>query len=103
MTAQVTETAVLTVAIAPDNAYQAIVDEINQADTSLDIESHTFEHIGIKDALIQAANRGVAINILLEGGPPGGISDQEKYICQELEAAGAHCWFMIADSDHGYC
>ena len=100
MTAQITETAVLTVAIAPDNAYQAIVDEINQAATSLDIESHTFEHIAIKDALIQAANRGVTINILLEGGPPGGISDQEKYICQQLEAVGAHCWLMISDSDN---
>lgn len=98
MTAQVTETAVLTVAIAPDNAYQAIIAEINQATTSLDIETHTFENVAIKDALIAAANRGVAINILLEGGPPGGIPDQEKFICQELEAAGAHCWLMINNS-----
>lgn len=97
MTAQVTETAVLTIAIAPDNAYQAIIDEINQATTSLDIETHTFENVAIKDALVQAANRDVAINILLEGEPPGGIPDQEKYICQELEAAGAHCWMMFTD------
>ncbi len=100
MTAQVTETAVLTVAIAPDNAYQAIINEINQATTSLDIETHTFENMAIKNALVQAANRGVAINILLEGGPPGGISDEEKFICQELETAGAHCWLMINDSDN---
>jgi phosphatidylserine/phosphatidylglycerophosphate/cardiolipin synthase-like enzyme len=100
MTAQVTETAVLTIAIAPDNAYQAIINEINRATTSLDIETHTFENLAIKDALVQAANRGVAINILLEGGPPGGIPDQEKYICQELEAADAHCWLMFNDSDN---
>ncbi|MCB9446588.1 MAG: lamin tail domain-containing protein, partial [Ardenticatenaceae bacterium] len=100
MTAQVTETAVLTVAIAPDNAYQAIVNEINRAQISLDIETHTFENLAIMDALIQAANRNVAINILLEGGPPGGVPDQEKYICQELEAVGAHCWLMINDSDN---
>jgi phosphatidylserine/phosphatidylglycerophosphate/cardiolipin synthase-like enzyme len=100
MTTQVTETAVLTVAIAPDNAYQAIIDEINRATTSLDIETHTFENMAIKNALVQAANRGVAINILMEGGPPGGISDEEKFICQELETAGAHCWLMINDSDN---
>ena len=98
-TTQVTETAVLTVAIAPDNAYQAIVDEINQANTSLNIEALTFEHIGISNALIQAAQRGVSVTILLEGSPIGGVSDQGKYICQEIEAAGGRCWFMIADAD----
>ncbi|MEJ2748216.1 MAG: phospholipase D-like domain-containing protein, partial [Anaerolineae bacterium] len=96
-TAQVTETAVLTIAVAPDNAYQALIDEISKATTSLDIESHTFENMAIKDALVQAANRGVTINILLEGAPPGGVPDQEKYICHELETAGAHCWFMISN------
>lgn len=96
-TAQVTGTAVLTIAIAPDNAYQTIINEINHATTSLDVESHTFENLALKDAFVQAANRGVAINILLEGGPPGGVSDQEKYVCHELEAAGAHCWFMISN------
>ncbi len=99
-TAQVTETAVLTVAIAPDNAYQAIVNEINRAQTSLHIESHTFENIAIADALIQAAQRGVSVTVLLEGSPPGGIEDQQKYVCQQLEAANAHCWFMISDSGH---
>ncbi len=97
LTTKVTETAVLTVAIAPDNAYQAIVDEIDLAETSLNIEALTFEHIGISNALVQAAQRGVSVTVLLEGSPIGGVSDQEKYICQELEAAGGNCWFMIAD------
>ncbi len=97
-TAQVTETAVLTVAIAPDNAYQAIIDEINQAATSLQIESLTFENIAINNTLIQAAARGVSVTLLLEGSPTGGLSDQEKYICQQLELAGGRCWFMISNS-----
>ncbi|MEI2609694.1 MAG: phospholipase D-like domain-containing protein [Candidatus Promineifilaceae bacterium] len=94
----ITQTAVLTIAIAPDNAYEALVAQINQATTSIIGESHTFENIGLMNALTAAAARGVSITLLLEGGPPGGLSDQEKYICQELANAGGQCWFMINDS-----
>jgi cardiolipin synthase A/B len=99
-TAQVTQTAVLTVAIAPDNAYEALVNEINRAQSSLQIESLTFENIAIADALIAAVQRGVSVTVLLEGGPPGGIPDQERYVCQRLETAGGQCWFMINESGH---
>lgn len=96
-TARFTQTAVLTVAIAPDNAYQAIVNQINAAQTSLQLETLTFENVAIANAIVAAANRGVAITILLEGSPTGGLPDQEKYICQQIEAAGGSCWFMISD------
>lgn len=97
-TAQLTQTAVLTIAIAPDNAYEAIVSQISRAQSSIVGESHTFENLGIMNALKAAAARGVSVTLLLEGGPPGGLTDQEKYVCQELAAAGAQCWFMINDS-----
>ncbi|HEX6387667.1 MAG TPA: phospholipase D-like domain-containing protein, partial [Anaerolineae bacterium] len=97
-TAQVTEPAALTVAIAPDNAYQAIVDEIDAATGVIQIETLTFENVAIGDALVAAASRGVAVTVLLEGGPPGGIDDHQRYICQQLEAAGGQCWFLISDS-----
>ncbi len=96
-TKRVTETAVLTLAIAPDNAYETLVQAINSAQSSLKIETHTFENIAIADALIAALNRGVAVTILLEGAPPGGLPDQEKYNCQRLEDAGGQCWFMFSD------
>jgi phosphatidylserine/phosphatidylglycerophosphate/cardiolipin synthase-like enzyme len=96
-TYQVTETAVLRIAIAPDNAYETLVQEIDSAQNSLEIETHTFENIAIADALINAVNRGVDVTILLEGAPPGGLPPQEKYNCQRLEAAGGQCWFMISD------
>lgn len=96
-TAKITETAVLTVAIAPDNAYQTIINHLNAAQTSIQIETLTFENLGLADALIQAAQRGVNVTILLEGAPSGGLPDQEKYICQQLEAAGGQCWFMISN------
>jgi len=97
-TYKITQTATLTVAIAPDNAYDALVATLNAAQTSIQIESHTFENIGILNALIAAQNRGVSVTLLMEGSPPGGASDQERYICQQLEMAGGACWFMINDA-----
>ncbi len=98
-TGQYVETAELTIAIAPDNAYEAIVAEINAAQSSIQIETLTFENIALANALMDAANQGVAVTALMEGSPAGGIADQERYICQELESAGGQCWFMISDSN----
>lgn len=98
-TTRVTETAVLTVAVAPDNAYAALLAEINRAQHTLQIEVLTFEHISLGQALASAAGRGVSVTVLLEGDPVTGLADAEKYVCQELEAAGGACWFMIRDDD----
>ncbi|MCP4362139.1 MAG: hypothetical protein GY796_29375 [Chloroflexi bacterium] len=98
-TAQITETTVLTIAVAPDNAYEAIVAQINSAQHSLQIEALTFENLGLAYALLSAIQRGVQLTVLLEGEPPGGVPDQEKYICELLAAEGNECWFMFNDSD----
>lgn len=98
-TARVTETAVLTVAVAPDNAYAALLAEINRSRQSLQMEALTFEHITLGRAMADAARRGVSVIVLLEGDPVGGVTDAEKYVCQELEAAGGACWFMIRDDE----
>ena len=96
-TARITQTANLTVAIAPDNAYQAVVNQINSAQDSLLIETLTFENAALAQALAAAAGRGVAITVLLEGSPAGGLPDQERWVCQTIETAGGACWFMISD------
>ncbi|MEW5986590.1 MAG: lamin tail domain-containing protein [Chloroflexota bacterium] len=95
---RLTETAALTVAIAPDNAYATLAAEIESAQKSLQITSLTFESTAVAENLVNAVQRGVSVTLLLEGGPPGGLTDQEKYVCQQVEAAGGACWFMIQDS-----
>ena len=98
-TLQISETANFVIAIAPDNAYNLIAREINKAQNSIKVATYTFRHAGIGDSLVAALSRGVSVTILLEGGPGGGIDDQEKYICMKLEEAGGQCWFMINDED----
>ena len=99
-TVPISSSAALTVAIAPDNSYELVVAEINRAAHSIQAESLTFEHVGIAEALVAAAQRGVTVTLLLEGGPAGGLTDQERYVCQQLDDAGGACWFMINDPAH---
>ncbi len=98
-TNQITSTGTLTIAVAPDNSFQAVTDLIGSARQRLRLASLTLENLGVAQALAQAAERGVDVKLLLEGGPAGGVSDQERYACQTIEAAGGQCWFMISDAD----
>jgi len=100
-TAKVTETARLTVAIAPDNAYRVISDVLGSARSSIKMEMQTFDNLGLLDVVTKTIGRGVNVTILLEGGPPGGIDNQERWVCQKIEAAGGQCWFMITDTSGG--
>ncbi|HLF26010.1 MAG TPA: lamin tail domain-containing protein [Anaerolineae bacterium] len=98
-TARVTATARLTVAIAPDNAYRVIADLLGSARQSIKLEVHSFENAALAGVLTRTMQaRGVSVTVLLEGGPVGGVADQERWICQQLENAGGDCWFMINDT-----
>lgn len=98
--AEITAQSTLTVAVAPDNAYDTLRRELVNAKTSIKMSSLTLENIAIGQELAAAARRGVAVTVLLEGGPPGGITDQERFVCGLIEDAGGACWFMIADPAH---
>ncbi len=96
--ASVTQTATLTVSVAPDNALPTIVGAIRLARREINIETLTFENLDVADALLEALGRGVEVRVLLEGSPVGGLPPQEKLICQRLEAAGGACWFMVQNA-----
>lgn len=87
----------ITIAVAPDNAYEAVAQQIAAAQQTIQIETLTMENVAIGQALVAAAGRGVSVTVLLEGDPTGGIDDHERFICQLLEAQGGQCWFMIRD------
>jgi phosphatidylserine/phosphatidylglycerophosphate/cardiolipin synthase-like enzyme len=100
-TARVTATAHLTVAISPDNAYRVISDDLGSARQSIKMEMYTFDNFMLADVVTRALGRGVSVTILLEGGPVGGLEDDERWICQQIEIRGGQCWFMITDTSGG--
>lgn len=100
-TARVTETARLKVLVAPDCAYEGLVEELEAAQESIQIEGYTFENAHLCGALLERLAEGVTVTVLLEGGPVRGLTDQERWICQQIEGAGGQVYFMHNDPEGG--
>jgi phosphatidylserine/phosphatidylglycerophosphate/cardiolipin synthase-like enzyme len=98
---KITQTASLKYVVAPDNIFDAYLAEINAATSYIYIEGYTFNNAHLADALVAKLQNGVQVKILLEGEPVNGIEDQEKWVCQQLEANGGQCWFMFTDAAAG--
>ena len=95
-TTKVTETANLTILVAPDNACEPIREQIESAKHSIDIEVYTFEHAALAEVIAERAQAGVDVRILLEGGPrTTGITNQERWCCYQVEMAGGWVYFMV--------
>ena len=102
-TAKVTSTATLTVAISPDNSYRVISDLLGSAQQSIVMEMYSFDNLGLLNVVTSTLQRGVSVTILLEGtvpGEPGGASNDERWVCVQIEAAGGQCWFMSSAISH---
>ncbi len=93
----VTETAYLTVAIAPDHLFETLLPHIQAAQESIAFEGYVLESVPIGLALAERAQAGVEVRILLEGAPAGGISDVQRWITQRIEAAGGQVYYMVND------
>jgi len=98
-TARITETALLTVAVAPDNLYDALATVLAGARESIRIEAYTFRSLELANVLLDRLDHGVSVSLLLEGAPAfEGITNQEKWIARALHNAGAQVLFMLNDS-----
>jgi len=100
-----TEAATLTYAVAPDNIFDAVLAEIEKATTSIYYEGYTFKNAHLADAIVARMSEfefpAMTVRLLLEGEPVGGIDDQERWICQQIENAGGEVYFMYNESDAG--
>lgn len=96
-----TQAASLKYVVAPDNIFDAYIAEINAATNYIYIEGYTFDNAHFADALVAKLQANVDVKILLEGEPVNGIEDQDKWICQQIEANGGECWYMHTDAASG--
>jgi uncharacterized repeat protein (TIGR01451 family) len=99
-TQQVTETAVLTVAVAPDHSFSVVNALLASATESIQIESYSFRSRELADVLLERLGAGVSVTLLLEGDPAFvGVTDQEKWIAGQLHAEDAKVLFMVNNLD----
>ena len=96
--------------VSPDSSFQILAKEIDRANVSIEIELYQFTNWHLAQYLFRAAERGVAVRLLLEGGPVGWHMEtwgeqnpevnQEKYIIGELVSRGGTVRFMNTDVDN---
>ena len=99
-TAQVTETAVLTIAIGPDHLLDTVLAQIERAEESIWLEGYTFESGVLAQAITQSLAAGVSVTLLLEGSPAGGTAPAQRWICRQIQNAGGRVYFMYSDAVH---
>jgi phosphatidylserine/phosphatidylglycerophosphate/cardiolipin synthase-like enzyme len=67
---------------------------IDRADTEIHVNVYEFSSAGITESLTNAAGRGVNVTVLLEGGPVGGISAEERAAVFRLHVKGIPVFVM---------
>ncbi|MBI4855053.1 MAG: hypothetical protein HY819_24900 [Acidobacteria bacterium] len=71
----------------PDSTSKPIVDAINSASKTVDLEVYQLTDIGVTEALKAAAKRGVQVRVMLEPKPVGEFNNYAEKAA-ELQAAG---------------
>ena len=85
--------------VSPDSSFKIIVDELRNAKDSIYLNIYEFTNLFLCNELINAVLRNVSVNILLEGSPVGGITDEEKYILNKIANYGGNIRFIVNDID----
>ena len=91
------EAANLEVFVAPDNSYAAL----KAAQESIRFEGYTFDNARLGEVIAARAHAGVKVTIMLESSPPGGVSDQQLWVVQQIAQAGGHVYYLRADRSLG--
>lgn len=97
-------TATMTVLVGPEGLYQPLAELLGRASSAIDLSIYTLEHRELTQVIADAAQRGVQVRLLLEGSPPGGISDLQKWCVQQIVAAGGEVRYMATqvEAPKGY-
>ncbi|MCL4835222.1 MAG: hypothetical protein KJZ86_22480 [Caldilineaceae bacterium] len=97
-------TGTITLAIGPDGLYEPLLAFLQSSRTGLDLSLYTLEHPLLAQAIAAAAQRGVVVRLLLEGGPTGGVSTLQRWCVAQIAAAGGQVYFLDsrADAPNGF-
>jgi cardiolipin synthase len=87
---------------SPDSSLKAVVNEINEAKHEILINTYEFTSQEIAQALLKAISRGVDVRILIEGGPVGGVPDEEMGVLDALYSAGADIRMMDENDRYSF-
>jgi cardiolipin synthase len=84
--------------VSPDCSLDIYTEFVHSAEEVLLVNVYEFSSMTIADELLEARERGVSVTVLLEGGPVGGIGDEEKSVIASLQDAGIPVYSMSGNS-----
>lgn len=85
---------------SPDTSFEVISNTVALAQTTIVINLYEFTNTALASELISALDRGVDVNLFLEGAPVGGINATELYIARQIVENGGHVRMMTNDEDN---
>ena len=91
----------ITAFVSPDSSLAVFSRAVASAQHQVLVNVYELSSAPITDSLIDAEKRGVDVEVLLEGGPVGGISPEEKAAIWRLNQSGIPVYEMAApDGGH---
>ena len=85
--------------VSPDCSHEVVTTVIREAEDSILLSMYEFTSVSLAEEIADAERRGVAVTILMEGGPVGGISAEEKGVLNYLERAGAEVFTIESEGN----
>jgi cardiolipin synthase A/B len=86
----------LTTFVSPDCSNEVFSSAINGATSEILLNMYEFSSPAMGDLLVDAKGRGVDVHVLVEGGPVGGISSEEKALIWNLNRSGIPVVSMVS-------
>jgi cardiolipin synthase A/B len=84
----------ITTFVSPDCSSEIFTYAVDHASDEILLNVYEFSSPAMADSLISARGRGVNVSVLLEGGPVGGISPEEKSAIWRMNTGGIPVWQM---------
>ncbi len=82
------------VAVAPDALFEFLSRWLASARSSIDLVTYTLENPDLAEVLAERAGAGVAVRLLLDGSPVGGVDMNERWCAALLQRAGGSVYWM---------
>jgi hypothetical protein len=86
----------VTTFVSPDCSYEMFSFAVDRAQHELLVNVYEFTSTNLSTLLVDAHKRGVDVDVLVEGGPVGGISPEEKTVVWRMNQSGIPVYQMTA-------
>jgi cardiolipin synthase A/B len=91
----------VTTFVSPDSSDEVVASALNNATNEILLNVYEFSSPAVAEQLVAARKRNVDVTILVEGGPVGGISKEEKSALWEINQSGIPVYAMTpAKGEH---